>query len=144
MKNSTNPAHLEMVTNEQIVSHLERELEINGLEAPDELQMKTVTKKAKKSNLEKPKPTCRHCQKRGHQRNQCRHFKLEKDQAQNKTNSSGNKNNKNAGPTNSNSNNKTPHNTNTNNANNRNDGKPKTVYRPCEMYGKTKHSTEKR
>ena len=38
LKNSINQAHLENGTNEQIVTHLEKELELNGLEAPDELQ----------------------------------------------------------------------------------------------------------
>ena len=35
LKKSINQAHLENGTYEQIVSHLERELELNGLEAPD-------------------------------------------------------------------------------------------------------------
>ena len=38
LKKSINPAHLENGTYEQIVTHLEKELELNGLEAPDELQ----------------------------------------------------------------------------------------------------------
>ena len=37
LKKSINQAHLENGTYEQIVSHLERELELNGLEAPDEM-----------------------------------------------------------------------------------------------------------
>ena len=37
-KKSINQAHLESGTFEQIVSHLEKDLELNGLEAPDELQ----------------------------------------------------------------------------------------------------------
>ena len=37
MKKLLNQAHLENGTYEQIVTHLERELELNGLEAPDEL-----------------------------------------------------------------------------------------------------------
>ena len=43
LKKSINQAHLENGTYEQIVSHLERELELNGLEAPDEMSIKTVT-----------------------------------------------------------------------------------------------------
>ena len=35
LKKSINQAHLESGTYEQIVSHLERELELNGLESPD-------------------------------------------------------------------------------------------------------------
>ena len=42
-KKSINQAHLENGTYEQIVTHLERELELNSLEYPDETQMNTVT-----------------------------------------------------------------------------------------------------
>ena len=45
LKKSTNQAHLENGTYEQIVTHLERELELNSLENPDETQMNTVTHK---------------------------------------------------------------------------------------------------
>ena len=45
LKKSRNQAHLENGTYEQIVTHLERELELNSLEYPDETQMKTVTHK---------------------------------------------------------------------------------------------------
>ena len=43
LKKSINQAHLENGTYEQIVSHFERELELNGLEAPDEMPINTVT-----------------------------------------------------------------------------------------------------
>ena len=43
LKKSINQAHLENGTYEQIVSHLERELDLNGLEAPDEMPINTVT-----------------------------------------------------------------------------------------------------
>ena len=43
LKKSINRAHLENGTYEQIVTHLERELELNSLEYPDETQMDTVT-----------------------------------------------------------------------------------------------------
>ena len=43
LKKSINQAHLENGTYEQIVSQLERQLELNGLEAPVEMQTKTVT-----------------------------------------------------------------------------------------------------
>ena len=46
LKKSYNQAHLENGTYEQIVSHLERELEVNGLEAPDEMPINTVTQQA--------------------------------------------------------------------------------------------------
>ena len=45
LKKSINQAHLENGTYEQIVTHLERELEFNSLENPDETQMNTVTHK---------------------------------------------------------------------------------------------------
>ena len=38
VEKSINQAHLEIGTNEQIVTGLEREIELNGLEGPDELQ----------------------------------------------------------------------------------------------------------
>ena len=44
-KKSINQAHLENGTYEQIVTHLERELEFNSLEYLDETQMNTVTHK---------------------------------------------------------------------------------------------------
>ena len=43
LKKSINQAHLEDGTYEQIVKHLERELELNSLEYPDETHMKTLT-----------------------------------------------------------------------------------------------------
>ena len=45
LKKSINQAHLENGTYERIVTHLERELELNSLEYPDETQMNTVTHK---------------------------------------------------------------------------------------------------
>ena len=45
LKKSINQAHLENGTYKQIVTHLERELELNCLEYPDETQMNTVTNK---------------------------------------------------------------------------------------------------
>ena len=45
LKKSTDQAHFENSTYEQIVTHLERKLELNSLESPDETQMNTVTLK---------------------------------------------------------------------------------------------------
>ena len=45
LRKSMNQTHLENGTYEQIVTHLERELELNSLEYLDETQMKTVTHK---------------------------------------------------------------------------------------------------
>ena len=45
LKKSINQAHLENGTYKQIVTHLEKELELKSLEHPDETQMNTVTHK---------------------------------------------------------------------------------------------------
>ena len=115
LKKSNNQAPLENGTYEQIVSHLQIELELNGLEAPDELQVNTVTQQATQQKREEPKPTCHHSKKPGHYRNQCHQLEREKDEAQNITNSAGSINNNNGGQTNSNSDNETSNKTNTNN-----------------------------
>ena len=60
---SMNQAHLERVTYEHIVTHLEGELELNDFEAPDELQIKSVSYNTAKTNADRPKPTCQHCKK---------------------------------------------------------------------------------
>ena len=66
LKKSINQAHLENGTYEQIVTHLEKELELNGLEAPDELQINTVSQKLTNTNADTSKSTCHHCGKTGH------------------------------------------------------------------------------
>ena len=43
LKKSINQAHLAIGTYEQTVLHLEKELELNGLEAPDEMPITPVT-----------------------------------------------------------------------------------------------------
>ena len=130
LKKLIDQAHLEKWPHEYNVSHLEMELELNGLEAPDEMQINTVTQQTTKPNPEKPKPTCHHCKNPAHQRNQCRQLKKERDQNDTNKKRSGNNNgsNDNSGQTNSNNhNNKTANNGNAKSANNRNDGKPSTV-----------------
>ena len=119
------------------MTHLERELELNGLEAPDELQIKTVSHINVNANADKTKPTCHCCKKPGHYKNQCRLLKKQREQAEN-----------NPGNENSDANTSSPNgNVNNPNNNNRNsyraERKPKTVYPPCETCGKTNHSTEK-
>ena len=144
LKKSINQAHLENGTYEQIVSHLERELELNGLEAPDEMQINTVMQQGTRQNSEKPKPTCHQCKKPGHYRNQCRQLKREKDQVQNKTNSAAtNKNNNGCAQTNSNPNQKATVANKANNANNQRHRKTRPVFPPCETCGRTNHSTER-
>ena len=90
------------------MSHLEKDLELNGFEAPDEMQINTVTQQATQQNPEKPKPTCHHCKKPGQYRNQSRHIKRDKEPARKNTNSAGTNNNNIFGQTNPNSNNKIP------------------------------------
>ena len=137
---SINWAHLENGIYEQIFAHLEMELELNGLEDPDELQTNTVSHNTANANADKPKPTCHHCKKPRHYRNQCRLLKKQREQTEKNQNFSGNKNSD-ANTSNPNSN------VNNNNNNNKNSSKaerkPKIVYPPCETCGKTNHSTEK-
>ena len=63
LKKSLSQAHLENGTYELIVTHLERQLELNDLEAPEELQINTVSQQATNTNANRPKPTCYHCKK---------------------------------------------------------------------------------
>ena len=144
LKKSINQAHLENGTYEQIVSHLETELEINGSEAPDEMPINTVTQQAPQQNSNKPRPTCHHCKKPGHYQNQCRQLKREKDQTRNNTNSANNNNG--SAQTNSypnNNNKKFANNTKGTNINNQRDRRTRPVFPPCETCGRTNHSTEK-
>ena len=60
LKQLYNQACLENGIYEQIVSHLEREIELNGLEAPDETLINTAAQQAPQQNSGKPKPTCHH------------------------------------------------------------------------------------
>ena len=66
LKKSIDQAHLENGTYEQIVTHLERELELNGLKAPDELQINTVSHNKVNANADRTKPTCHYRKKLGH------------------------------------------------------------------------------
>ena len=145
LKKSINQAHLENGTYEQIVSHLERELELKGLEAPDEMPIHTVTQQAPQQNANKPRPTCHHCKKPGHYQNQCRQLKREKDQTRSNMNSANNNNNGSA-QTNSNpnnNNNKVVNNTKGSNIYNQRDRRTGPAFPPCETCGRTNHSTEK-
>ena len=116
LRKSINQAHLENRTYEKIVRHLERDLELNFVEAPEDLQINTGAQQDTEQKPEKPKPTCHHCKKPGHYRNQCRQLKRGKDQAQKCMNSADKNNNtKNRGQTSSNAINKVPDNTKANN-----------------------------
>ena len=141
LKKSINQAHLENGTYEQIVSHLERELELNGLEAPDEMPINTVTQQAPQQNSNKPRPTCHHCKKPSHHQNQCRQFKREKYQTRNHTTSANNNNG--SAQRNLNHNNEVANNTKGNNINNQIDRKSRPVFPPSETCGRNNHFTEK-
>ena len=142
LKKSINQAHLENGTYEQIVIHLEMELELNGLEAPDELQTNTVTHNTVNANADRTKPKCHYCKKPGHYKNQCRLLKKQREQTENNQNNPGNKNND-ANTCNPNGNVNNPNNNNRNSNRAERKPKPKTVYPPCETCGKTNHSTER-
>ena len=142
LKKAKNQAHLENGTFEQIVTHLERELELNGLEAPDELQINTVSQQFTNANADRSKPTCHHCGKPGQYRNQCHLLKKQREETENnQKNTPGNKNSdaNNYIPDN-NTNNKDPNNFKNSN---RAETKPETVYLPCETCGQTNHSADR-
>ena len=54
LQKSKNQAQLEEGTYEQIVTNLERELELNGLEDPDELQINAVSQQPTNVNPDRP------------------------------------------------------------------------------------------
>ena len=58
LKKSMNHAHLENGTYEQYVTHLEKELELNGLEGLGELQINTVSHSTVNANADRTKPMC--------------------------------------------------------------------------------------
>ena len=117
LKKSINQAHLENGTYEQIVTHLEKELELNALKAPDELQINTVSHNNANTNADRPKPTCHYCKKPRLYRNQCRLKKKQREQTENVQNNPGNRNSD-ASISNPNSN------VNNNNNNNTNSNRP--------------------
>ena len=92
LKKSINQAHLENGTYERIVTHPEKEIELNGLEAPDELQINTVSHKTANTSADGPKPTCHHCKKPGHYRNMFRLLDRLKEQTEDTQHNPGNKN----------------------------------------------------
>ena len=82
-KKAINQAHLENCNYDQIVTHLEKELDVIGLGLPSKLQIITVRQNATNTNAERPKPTFHHCKKPGHYRNQCRLLKKQREQTEN-------------------------------------------------------------
>ena len=128
LKKSINQAYLENGTYEQIVTHLERELELNGLEAADELPINNVSQQPTNTNADRHKPTCHHCGKPRHYSNQCRLLKKQREETENNQN---NPRNTNSDADNSIPDNKTNNNEHNNFKNsNRAKTKPETVHLP--------------
>ena len=143
LKKSITRAHLETCTYEQIVTHLEKELKLNGLEAPVQLPINTVCQQPTNTNADRAKPTCRHCKIPGHYKKQCRLLKKQREQTGNAQNNPGKRN---SGANNSKPNSNVNNNSNNNNNHKNSNGakkKPKIVYSTCETCEKTNHSTER-
>ena len=69
---------------ENIVPHLGKELDLGGLEARDELQVKIRKNYATNAIAEKPKPTCHHSKSQRHHRDLCRQLGSSKEQTEGK------------------------------------------------------------
>ena len=84
LKRSLNLAYLENGTYDQIVAHLERELELSGLEKDGELTIPTMTAvptNDNQQNTEQAKFVCHSCKKPGHVIRDCRK-RMKKEQEQ--------------------------------------------------------------
>ena len=91
LKRSVNMARLENATYEEIVTHLERELELNGLEEGDVIPVPTMSTAPTatrpgtgllSSGID-PNITCNYCNKPGHVKNECRKLKRKEEQRRN-------------------------------------------------------------
>ena len=91
LKRSVNMARLENATYEEIVTHLERELELNGLEEGDDIPVPamstapTATRPGTSflSSGIDPNITCHYCKKPGHVKDDCRKLKRKEEQRRN-------------------------------------------------------------
>ena len=86
LKRSLNLAYLENGTYDQIVAHLERELELSGSENDGELTIPTMTATPpndKQQITEQPRVVCHYCKKPGHVIRDCRK-RMRKEQEQRK------------------------------------------------------------
>ena len=91
LKRSVNMARLENATYEEIVTHLERELELNGLEEGDEIHVPTMSTaptatrpgNGHLSSGPDPNITCNYCKKQGHVKDDCRKLKRKEEQKRN-------------------------------------------------------------
>ena len=84
-------ARLENATYEEIVTHLERELELNGLEEGDDIPVPTMSTAPTatrpgtgllSSGID-PNITCNFCKKPGHVKDECRKLKRKEEQRRN-------------------------------------------------------------
>ena len=91
LKRSVNMARLENATYEEIVTHLERELELNGLEEGDDIPVPTMSTAPTatrpgtgllSSGID-PGITCNYCKKPGHTKDECRKLKRKEEQKRN-------------------------------------------------------------
>ena len=85
-------ACLENNTFEEIVTHLAKELKLNGLEAPDKLKVGTVHHYATNLNADRPKPNFHDSKKPGPYRSQCRQLNRQKKRAEDAQKNPGTKN----------------------------------------------------
>ena len=91
LKRSVNMARLENASYEEIVTHLERELELNGLEGGDDIPVPTMSTAPTatrpgtgllSSGID-PNITCNYCKKPGHVKDDCRKLKQKEEQRRN-------------------------------------------------------------
>ena len=73
----------ERVNRLSLLKKLERDLELSGLESPDELQTDAMSQHATNTNADRTKPMCHHFKKRGQYRNQCCLLKKQRRQVEN-------------------------------------------------------------
>ena len=83
LKRSVNMARLENGSYDEIVAHLERELELNALEESDDLPMATMTSSSSKTKTplstgQMSDITCNYCKEKGHMVKDCEKLKKKK------------------------------------------------------------------